>query len=82
MMEDLISRQAAIDAFYIQSDDDGWWTGTAEDMENLLKALPSAPPDIVKCKDCAKREYCRTSTIWAVAPDDDWYCADAERRTE
>lgn len=37
---------------------------------------------IVRCKDCAKREYCRTSTVWAVAPPDDWYCADAERREE
>ena len=47
---DCISRQAAIDAFYIQSDDDGWWTGTAEDMENLLKALPSAQPEQRKGK--------------------------------
>ena len=30
----------------------------------------------------AKRKYCRTSTAWAVAPDDDWYCGDAERRTD
>jgi len=37
---------------------------------------------VVRCKDCRKREICRTSTVWAVAPSDDWYCADAERRTE
>lgn len=37
---------------------------------------------IVRCKDCTKREYCRTSTVWAVAPSDDWFCADAERSTE
>ncbi len=37
---------------------------------------------VTRCKDCAKREYCRTSTAWAVAPGDDWYCADAERRTD
>ena len=43
---DLVSRKMAIDAFYIQSDDDGWWTGTAEDMENLLKALPSVQPTL------------------------------------
>lgn len=45
MMQDLISRQAAIDKVYIQSDDDGWWTGTAQDMEELLKSLPSAQPE-------------------------------------
>lgn len=38
--------------------------------------------EIVRCKDCKKREYCRTSTVWAVAPDDDWYCGDAERRSD
>lgn len=41
-MRDLISRQAAIKAFYIQSDDDGWWVGTAQDAETLLNGLPSA----------------------------------------
>ena len=40
-----------------------------------------AQDEIVRCKDCIKREICRTSTTWAVAPKDDWYCADAERRT-
>ena len=43
---------------------------------------PTAQPEIIRCKDCAKRECCRTSTVWAVAPADDWYCADAERRTD
>lgn len=41
-MSDLISRQAAIKAFYIQSDDDGWWVGTAQDAETLLNGLPTA----------------------------------------
>ena len=42
---DLISRKAAIDAVYIQSDDDGWWTGTVQDMEELLAELPSVQPE-------------------------------------
>lgn len=74
---DSISRQAAIEAT--------WFEPSYADPLNVLtevrdklKALPSAQPEIVRCKDCAKREYCRTSTVWAVAPDDDWYCADAE----
>lgn len=37
---------------------------------------------IVRCKDCAKREYCRTTNVWAIVPDDDWFCADAERRSD
>ena len=32
--------------------------------------------EVVRCKDCKKREICRTTNIWAVAPNDDWYCAD------
>lgn len=44
-MSDLINRQNAIDAFYTQSDDDGWWVGTAQDAEELLKGLPSAEPE-------------------------------------
>ena len=48
----------------------------------MLDTLPSEQSEIIRCKDCEKREYCRTSTVWAVAPGDDWYCADAERRTD
>lgn len=43
-MSDLISREAAIKAFYIQSDDDGWWVGTAQDAETLLNGLPTINP--------------------------------------
>lgn len=49
-MSDYISRQAAIDALYAQSDDDGWWCGTAQDAEELLKGLPSA--DVPNCDEC------------------------------
>ena len=39
--EDCISRQDVINAFYIQSDDEGWWTGTVQDVEELLNSLQS-----------------------------------------
>lgn len=49
----------------------------------LIDTEPTADVvEVVRCKDCAKRECCRTSTVWAVPPNDDWYCADAERRTD
>lgn len=48
----------------------------------LLQKHDEDVAQIVRCKDCIKREICRTSTIWAVTPKDDWYCADAERRTD
>ena len=36
--------------------------------------------EVVRCKDCTRREYCRTSTVWAMPPKDDWFCADGERK--
>ena len=44
MSDYYISRQDVINAFYIQSDDDGWWTGTAQDVEELLNSLQSTQP--------------------------------------
>ena len=73
-MSDLISRQALCDYALNQKD--------KSVTPNDIMRFPSAQPEIIRCKDCAKREYCRTSTVWAVAPNDDWYCADAERRTD
>jgi hypothetical protein len=48
----------------------------------IRQTLKDAQPEIIRCKDCAKREFCRTSTVWAVRPGDDWFCADAERRED
>ena len=85
-MTNLISRQAAIDMAVDMYKGGGIVQATYSDigkaLVKFLNLVPSAQSEIIRCKDCAKREYCRTSTIWAVAPDDDWYCADAERRTE
>ena len=87
-MDDLISRQAAIDAFDMPIFNIKGKENAERFVEYLrtvlqrIKELPSAQPEIIRCKDCAKRKYCRTSTAWAVAPDDDWYCGDAERRTD
>ena len=83
---DCISRQAAIDmAVDMYKGGDivqATYSDIGKALVKFLNLVPSAQSEIIRCKDCAKREYCRTSTIWAVAPDDDWYCADAERRTE
>ena len=34
----------------------------------------------VRCKECKKQEICRATNIWAVAPGDEWFCADGERK--
>lgn len=92
---DCISRQMAIDAFYVQSDDDGWWCGTAQDAEELLKGLPYAEPEIIRCKDCKWSDT--RPGVWdchnPVFGDgyayysppcmrEDDYCSRAERRPE
>lgn len=38
--------------------------------------------EVVRCKDCFKKESCRTFNVWAVPPSDDWFCADGERRKD
>lgn len=50
--------------------------------EILNTARREAQADIVRCKDCKFHGLCKTSPKWAVVPKDDWYCADAERRTD
>ena len=75
-MNDSISRQTVID--WLKNE----WDGMVTSLFNGIESLPSAQLEIIRCKDCVKRETCRTTSIWAVAPDDDWFCADAERRTD
>ena len=60
---------------------DGGYFGTIP-SEVMTGELPTAQPEIIRCKDCIKRDICRTTNIWAVPPDDDWYCGDAERGTD
>ena len=66
MIDDLISRQAAIDEFYSRADDDGYVCYSAEDMEGIIRTLPSAQPErtgkwiqispakIYECSKCGK----------------------------
>ena len=55
---------------------------TLTEVETFIEESKYEWVKVVRCKDCAKHEYCRTSNTWAVAPNDDWFCADAERRED
>ena len=86
MKDDLISRQAAIDAV------DDWWI-TVDDNRHpvsVIKALPSAQPEIIRCRDCkywrehkyakeTKRyiPFCGFNAIYTKADD---FCSRAERK--
>ena len=92
-MDDLISRQAAIDALHTWFrdgfDEDRWWNSTH--VLAAIEGLPSAQPEIIRCKDC---KYWDTTWQNDYAPNyhycpmidstrrNDFYCADAERRTD
>ena len=57
MMNDLISRQAAIDALMeiLDRPNHAEFLYTDE-ICKALKALPSAQPEIIRCKDCKYRD--------------------------
>ena len=58
-MSDLISRQAAIDAFGLSEktrkyggDHSGYDTRMLYEIQDILEGLPSAQPDIIQCRNC------------------------------
>ena len=71
ILEDLPSAQPDMSEY-----SDKLWRNAYE------RGRAEAQAEIVRCKDCIFHGFCRTSPKWAVAPKDDWYCADAERRTD
>lgn len=93
-MDDLISRQAAIER--IEAEYQAW--GDDYDVRQILgdlEDLPSAQPEIIRCKDCKwwdkyseKHGYCMAakhgfmSSHWEISIyrtyDEDFFCADAE----
>lgn len=78
---DCISRQAAIDAFYKHPNID--WTTL--DVLAEIKALPSAQPEIIHCRDCKHRgeKPIADGRYWCEIHDTFmYYCSDAERRTD
>ena len=84
----LISRQAAIDTFY-----ELWGTSLTRTVD-AIKQLPSAEPaepKIIRCKDCENWDTTWTNDFspnYHYCPmvdgvrKEDWFCADAERKTK
>lgn len=87
-MSDLISRQAAIDAFY-KYPNVKW---TTLDVLEYINDLPSAQP-VIRCKDCKwfRKEYgwnCIEYTVCVVSPThhpirrEEDFCSYAERKEQ
>lgn len=96
-MDDLISRQAAIDAVnelrkspWYNNPQNIYRSEAVDIVERLcIKELPSAQPELIRCKDCKHSEHWyrdrRRCFLWSedgVSVFDDGFCSYAERRTD
>ena len=94
---DLISRQAAIEALYDWELSYTWDEHCKEEYDSpyiispskVINNLPSAQPEIVRCKDCKYSHMtydgdCKYCDIWFPYEQEymsgDYYCGSAERR--
>lgn len=94
-MDDLISRQAALDALYskVRYTDHEEPVVDWNELCTALIFLPSAKKDIIRCCECVhwnqdaakqNKSFCDNylDDIWTDWTAADWYCADAERRED
>ena len=103
-MSDLISRQAAITAIQnAYCDTEGgedkcavWKNVGLTNALHIVQDLPSAQPEIIRCKDCkwyTVNELKKDGTddrrykpsyclLYSMRRDEDWFCADGERRED
>ena len=91
-MHDLIYRQAAIDALKQQAETMSEWSNRYAEQRkgvltavNIVEDLPSAQPEVIRCKDCKKNPHwewvgCPMTGKNTRKPDD--FCSYAERREE
>lgn len=93
-MNDLISRQAAIDALnslqkFSLMDSNEYLHGVGVRLKfavQKLEQLPSAQQEIIRCKDCKYNDFeeQNSTTKWLPCIDaawyDNWFCGCAERR--
>ena len=95
LVKDTISRRAAIELANILKDDlpDDERIADAVmahnegilEYQTKLSLLPSAQPEIIRCRDCKYQERFLSSYVckWvAFEPTDEKYCSFAERRTD
>lgn len=85
-MDDLISRRVAVDDLH--GKDPSQVCDTA-DIEVWINALPSAQPEIVRCKDCRYRKFVDFGMGDCLHPSgcrgiafDNHFCALGERRED
>lgn len=94
-MSDLIDRQAAIEALLAWEEDSVWdeecikhrgepyWVAPSD----VIEQLPSAQPEIIRCKDCKKAPKCYGDVVMRTKSGGNkycplTYCSEAERKTD
>ena len=88
MNDDLISRKLAIEAFKTCGSVFVYDSETCDAIISRLKTLPSAEPEVIRCKDCKYRPISTSGGFWNTSPlsfpdennnpcpckaDDNWY---------
>ena len=94
-LNDTISRQAAIDALKMDisiipfAKAREYVREAIETIYNRLEELPSAQPEIIRCKDCKFYSPMNRETKTGICNlimhqnfGDNWFCAGAERRPD
>lgn len=93
-MKDPIERQAAIDVVFSEPLYESGMKKRGADavvpaIYEKIKALPSAQPEIIRCKDCKFYSPMNRETKTGICNltmhqnfGDNWFCAGAERRTD
>ena len=84
-MDDLISRQAAINA--IENTDAKMSMTEWDEITDAVMSVPSAQSEIIRCKDCKHHVlHKRLSIPWCrllhMDMGDDQFCSCAERRKD
>ena len=87
-MNDVIYRQAAIDALTEYGNGRAVYINVEEAVRRI-EQLPSAQPEVVRCKDCKFYSPMNRETKTGICNlimrqnfGDNWFCAGAERRTD
>ena len=89
-MSDLIYRRDAVSRMsdLLMIELGGKRLPTWNEVNDAINDLPSAQPEIVRCKECkwsyddVSGRICSHGVCVDCVVSDDFYCADAERRTD
>lgn len=83
MMDDLISRQAAIDAIITLWANKPFGNPALTEIKECVERVPSAQAEVVRCGECVYRRRCmlqhfvESNAVDSTKIDwSEWYCAD------